>query len=81
MTTRQGSSERNRGTQAIITGGAQGLGLAVARQLAAEGCRAIALVGRTKAKGAAAVAELEEHGFARSSSRPMSAASTIVSAP
>jgi NAD(P)-dependent dehydrogenase (short-subunit alcohol dehydrogenase family) len=53
---------RNRDTRAIVTGGAQGLGLAVARQLAAEGCRAVALVGRTGAKGAAAVTELEGVG-------------------
>ena len=53
---------RNRNTRALITGGAQGLGLAVARQLAAEGCRAIALVGRTRSKGAKAVAELEHIG-------------------
>ena len=54
--------QRNRDTQAIITGGAQGLGLAVARQLAAEGCRAIALVGRSAAKGVGAVDELKQYG-------------------
>lgn len=56
------TTERNANTRAIITGGAQGLGLAVARQLAAEGCRYIALVARSKAKGAVAVAELEKLG-------------------
>ena len=57
-------TRRNAGTRAIITGGAQGLGLAVARQLAAEGCRAIALVGRSAIKGRATVAELERLGVA-----------------
>jgi NAD(P)-dependent dehydrogenase (short-subunit alcohol dehydrogenase family) len=53
---------RNADTRAIVTGGAQGLGLAIARQLAAEGCRAIALVGRTAAKGGPAVEELRHLG-------------------
>lgn len=56
------ASKRNAGTTAIITGGAQGLGLAVARQLAAEGCTRLALVGRSPEKGAAAVEELGKAG-------------------
>jgi len=56
------ASKRNAETSAIITGGAQGLGLAVARQLAGEGCRKIALLGRSKEKGGTAVAELEKAG-------------------
>ena len=53
---------RNAGTKALVTGGAQGIGLAVATQLAAEGCKALALVGRSEEKGAAAVATLEKLG-------------------
>lgn len=53
---------RNANTRAIVTGGAQGVGFAVARQLAEEGCKAITLVGRSKEKGAAAVAKLEALG-------------------
>ncbi|WP_170990094.1 SDR family oxidoreductase [Aquamicrobium sp. LC103] len=53
---------RNGTTRAIVTGGAQGIGLAVARQLVAEGCRSVALVARSAEKGRAAVAELEKSG-------------------
>ena len=53
---------RNAGTKALVTGGAQGIGLAVATQLAAEGCKALALVGRSEEKGGAAVATLEKLG-------------------
>ena len=49
------ASNRNADTSAIITGGAQGLGLAVARQLVGEGCRRIALLGRSAEKGRAGV--------------------------
>lgn len=38
-------------TTALITGGAQGLGLAVAEALLAEGCRRLVLVGRDAEKG------------------------------
>lgn len=55
-------SSRNANTRAIVTGGAQGVGFAVARQLVEEGCKAITLVGRSKEKGAAAVAKLEAMG-------------------
>jgi NAD(P)-dependent dehydrogenase (short-subunit alcohol dehydrogenase family) len=55
---------RNADTRAIITGGAQGLGFAIARQLVAEGCKAVAIVGRTPAKGATAVEELRRLGAA-----------------
>ena len=47
---------------ALITGGAQGIGLSVASRLADEGCRALALVGRSKEKGEAAVAALRARG-------------------
>jgi NAD(P)-dependent dehydrogenase (short-subunit alcohol dehydrogenase family) len=53
---------RHRETRVIITGGAQGLGLAIARRLAAEGCTRFLLAGRDAAKGAAATAELAALG-------------------
>ena len=56
------ASARNTETTAIVTGGAQGLGLAVARQLVGEGAAQIALLGRSAAKGKEAVAELEKAG-------------------
>lgn len=56
------SESRNADTRAIVTGGAQGIGFAIARQLVAEGCRAVTLVGRSAAKGEAAVKKLEELG-------------------
>jgi NAD(P)-dependent dehydrogenase (short-subunit alcohol dehydrogenase family) len=55
---------RHRGTRAIVTGGAQGLGFAVARRLAAEGCGRLVLAGRDAQKGARAVAALAEAGAA-----------------
>jgi NAD(P)-dependent dehydrogenase (short-subunit alcohol dehydrogenase family) len=57
-----GISERNGATRAIVTGGAQGIGLAVATRLVEEGCKAVALVGRSSEKGARAVAELQRLG-------------------
>jgi len=53
---------RNKDTKAIITGGAQGIGFAIARQLAAEGCKSIVLAGRTPEKGAKAVDQLKALG-------------------
>ncbi len=46
---------RHADTAAVITGGGQGVGLAIARQLVAEGCRRLVLAGRNgdKLKGAA----------------------------
>ena len=49
-------------TIALITGGTQGLGLAVADELVASGCRQIVLAGRSKEKGAAAQARLKAAG-------------------
>jgi NAD(P)-dependent dehydrogenase (short-subunit alcohol dehydrogenase family) len=57
-----GSAGRNSETRAIVTGGAQGIGFAVAEALAGEGCRALALVGRSKEKGGKAVAALAKSG-------------------
>src|SRR5256885_13812113 len=55
-------TRRNEGTIAVITGGAQGIGFAIAEQLVEEGCRRIALAGRNEEKGAAAVAHLRARG-------------------
>lgn len=55
-------SARNAETRAIVTGGAQGIGFAVAEALVHEGCRALALVGRDEAKGARAAAALRAKG-------------------
>ncbi|MEP6828641.1 MAG: SDR family oxidoreductase [Aestuariivirga sp.] len=53
---------QNAQTKAIVTGGAQGIGFAIANQLVAEGCKSIALIGRDKDKGTKAVAKLEAAG-------------------
>jgi NAD(P)-dependent dehydrogenase (short-subunit alcohol dehydrogenase family) len=45
---------RNRNTRAVITGGSQGIGLAIARRLAREGAPAMVIAGRDPAKGEAA---------------------------
>lgn len=56
------TDNRNSGTRAIVTGGAQGIGFAVAKRLVAEGCKAVTLIGRSREKGDKAVAELEKLG-------------------
>lgn len=53
---------RNAETRAIVTGGAQGIGFAIAKQLVDEGCKAITLVGRSQEKGDAAVKKLQALG-------------------
>ncbi|HTT13252.1 MAG TPA: SDR family oxidoreductase [Burkholderiaceae bacterium] len=55
-------SRRNLDTRAVITGGTQGLGLAVARRLAREGAPAIVISGRRAAVGEAAVAAVRALG-------------------
>merc|ERR1711904_451041 len=50
------------GCHFIVTGGTQGLGLEIARQLRKVGARKIALLSRTRSKGQAAVAELSAEG-------------------
>ncbi|CAI3952026.1 NAD(P)-dependent dehydrogenase [Commensalibacter communis] len=49
---------RHKNTIALITGGAQGVGFAIARQLIAEGCTKIMLAARDVQKGEKAIAEL-----------------------
>jgi len=53
---------RNRATIAIITGGTQGLGLAIAKRLAREGARGIILSGRSLDKGEDAAASVNSMG-------------------
>ena len=53
---------RNRATVAIITGGTQGLGLAIAKRLAREGARGIILSGRNVDKGEGAAASVGSLG-------------------
>jgi NAD(P)-dependent dehydrogenase (short-subunit alcohol dehydrogenase family) len=50
------------GQVAVVTGGAQGIGEATARLLAARGARGIALVDRRREKGEAVAASLNEAG-------------------
>lgn len=53
---------RNADTRALVTGGAQGIGYAIAEALVDEGCKAIALVGRSREKGDEAAARLRALG-------------------
>lgn len=52
---------RLKGRSALVTGGSHGIGLATARQLAAEGCN-IAICSRSEARLRSATAELEAYG-------------------
>jgi len=58
----KGPDNRNCQTRAIVTGGTQGIGFAVAEALADEGCKALALVGRSQDKGDRAAAALRDRG-------------------
>lgn len=53
---------RNRNTHAVITGGSQGLGMAVAKRLAREGAPRIMISGRDQIKGQAAAEEISALG-------------------
>jgi NAD(P)-dependent dehydrogenase (short-subunit alcohol dehydrogenase family) len=53
---------RNRSTIAIITGGTQGLGLAIARRLAREGAPGMVISGRNAEKGEGTAAKLRSLG-------------------
>lgn len=53
---------RNRSTIAVITGGTQGLGLAIAKRLAQEGARGIAISGRNAGKGKEAAENVRSLG-------------------
>lgn len=52
----------HRETVAVVTGGAQGLGLAIAEALIADGCRKVILSGRGVTKGEETAARLRETG-------------------
>jgi NAD(P)-dependent dehydrogenase (short-subunit alcohol dehydrogenase family) len=58
----QPDARRHQDTRAVITGGTQGLGLAVALRLAREGAPAIVISGRRSALGEAAVGKVRELG-------------------
>jgi NAD(P)-dependent dehydrogenase (short-subunit alcohol dehydrogenase family) len=53
---------RHTETVAVVTGGAQGVGLAIATRLADEGCTRLVLTGRNAEKGAKAVTAFAERG-------------------
>src|SRR5467141_1696983 len=53
---------RMRGTIAAITGGTQGLGLAIAKRLALEGARGITISGRNSDKGQSAAESVRTLG-------------------
>lgn len=56
------SAKRNEATSAVITGGTQGVGYAIASQLADEGCTRIAIAGRNAEHGTAVADELIARG-------------------
>jgi NAD(P)-dependent dehydrogenase (short-subunit alcohol dehydrogenase family) len=53
---------RNKNTSAIVTGGTQGLGFAIAKRLVREGAPKLMISGRNEAKGERAAAELKAMG-------------------
>lgn len=53
---------RHQNTVAVITGGTQGLGLAIARRLAVEGAQGIVICGRDARKGAPAADDIAQRG-------------------
>ncbi len=56
-------NDAHRETGALVTGAAQGLGLAIAQELVAQGCRRIVLADRNVALGAAAARDLARDGI------------------
>jgi NAD(P)-dependent dehydrogenase (short-subunit alcohol dehydrogenase family) len=55
-------SAPHRQSCALVTGGSQGLGLAVARQLTADGCRQIVIAGRDVDKGQQTARQMQADG-------------------
>lgn len=68
---------RHETTVAVVTGGAQGLGRAIAERLRAEGCTRIVIAGRDAAKGAAAAEEIGAHFVATEMGDPAAARALI----
>ncbi len=62
MTASLQSSRRNAGLRAVVTGGTQGVGRAIALRLAAEGADAVVIAGRDERRGRAVEAELAALG-------------------
>ena len=62
MTDNNDLSKQFAGQYAVVTGGTQGMGEAVARLLAARGAAGLVICGRSKAKGDAVAAELSRAG-------------------
>ena len=58
------AGQRHAATRAVITGGGQGVGFAIAEALVAEGCRALTLVGRDAGKLERAAEGLRASGAA-----------------
>ncbi len=56
------STKRNEATSAVITGGTQGVGYAIASRLVDEGCTRIAIAGRNAKRGTAVASELGARG-------------------
>lgn len=56
------SIHRNASTRAVVTGGTQGVGFAIAKRLAQEGAPSLVVAGRDVTKGERAAAELRELG-------------------
>ena len=52
----------NSGTSALISGGTQGLGMAVAKCLLKQGCTSLTITGRNTDRGEAAAAQLRDAG-------------------
>jgi len=53
---------RNKGTNAVITGGSQGLGFSIAKRLVREGAPRLIISGRNQTKGERAATELRDMG-------------------
>ena len=52
----------NSGTSALIAGGTQGLGMAVAECLIRQGCKMLTITGRSPDRGEATAAQLRDAG-------------------
>src|SRR5215469_16242492 len=62
------SNHNLQGQSAVVTGGSRGIGLAITRQLAREGCR-VAIAGRDPQALEAAISDLRKDGLSASAKR------------